>query len=114
MDSLFYRKIRSGFQIREVAKKLLKNKRATIKIVAGIVLAMYILLGNHGVVQRMRLSGEKAELLGKIERAEAENRNLRATAKALEGDRMAIEKVARERYGMIREGETVYKITTTK
>jgi cell division protein FtsB len=34
--------------------------------------------------------------------------------KALEGDKRAIEKIARERYGMHREGETVYKVTKKK
>ena len=31
-------------------------------------------------------------------------------SKALDGDKKEIEKVARERYGMVREGEKVYKV----
>jgi cell division protein FtsB len=31
--------------------------------------------------------------------------------RALEGDRKTIEKVAREKHGMIKEGEEVYKVS---
>ena len=46
----------------------------------------------------------------KVAEAEAEGKRLRAEIKALDGDRKAIEKVAREKHGMIHEGETVYKV----
>jgi cell division protein FtsB len=39
---------------------------------------------------------------------------LQAQSKALEGDRAAIEKVAREKYGMLKEGETVYRVHRKK
>jgi cell division protein FtsB len=45
-----------------------------------------------------------------IRSAEAENKRLQAESKALDGDKKVIEKVAREKYGMVREGETVYKV----
>ena len=53
---------------------------------------------------------EKAELEAKIQQAMEETKQLQADSKALDGDKKAIEKVAREKYGMIREGETVYKV----
>jgi len=34
--------------------------------------------------------------------------------KALEGDKKTIEKIARENYGMKREGETIYKVKKEK
>ena len=46
----------------------------------------------------------------KIREADAETKALQAQSKALDGDKKAIEKVARERYGMVRQGEKVYKV----
>jgi cell division protein FtsB len=46
----------------------------------------------------------------KVRLAEEETRRLQAESKALESDPRAIEKVAREQHGMIRAGETVYKV----
>jgi cell division protein FtsB len=43
-----------------------------------------------------------------------ETRRLQTELKALEGDARAIEKAAREKHGMVRDGETVYKTTPAR
>lgn len=110
MDGLFYRKDRKRFDLRGKAGKLFGNKRRVLMVAAGTILVLYVTVGDHGIVQRIRLQQQKAELTEKIRQAEEETRRLQAEAKALDGDPKAIEKVAREKYGMIREGETVYKV----
>ncbi len=70
----------------------------------------FALFGNRGVFQRVRLEERKAQMEAKIREAQEENRKLQAQSKALDGDKKAIEKVAREDYGMHRKGETVYKV----
>ncbi len=110
MDNLFYRKDRKGFTPGELLKKLLRNKRALLKFGIATALALFLLFGNHGVVQRFRLQSQKADMEQKLAVAAADSIRLRAESKALDGDAKAIEKVAREKYGMIREGETVYKV----
>ncbi len=62
------------------------------------------------MVKRVQLQREKANLEEQIRTAEAEQRALQAQSKALDGDKAAIEKVAREKYGMVKEGETVYRV----
>ena len=69
-----------------------------------------ILFGNRGILQRVRLQHQKAELEAKIRQAQEETKTLQSQSKALDGDKKAIEKVAREKYGMVREGEKVYKV----
>ncbi len=110
MDNLFYRKDKKSFDVRAALKKLLKNKRAVLGLVVGVPLTLFLLFGSHGIIQRFGLKSQKAELEAKIEQANAETKLLQAESKALDGDKKAIEKVAREKYGMIREGETVYKV----
>ena len=110
MDNLFYRKARKKLDVRATLRRLLKNKRAMLGIIIGIPLMLFLLLGNHGIVQRVRLQNQKAELEARIQQAEVETKQLQAESKALDSDKKAIEKVAREKYGMAREGETVYRV----
>jgi cell division protein FtsB len=49
-------------------------------------------------------------MIEKVKAAEEETKRLQSYLKALEGDKKTIEKVAREKYGMARPGETVYKV----
>jgi cell division protein FtsB len=111
MDDLFYRKERKKFPA--MLRKLVGNKRAMLGLAVGVPLALFLLFGNHGIVQRISLQHQKAELEEKIRLAESETKRLQAESKGLDGDKKAIEKVAREKHGMIREGETVYKVRKT-
>ena len=110
MDNLFYRKQKKRFDLKATAKKLLKNKKLMITCGLALVLGGYVIFGNRGILQRIRLQQQKAELEVKIKQAEEETKNLQSQSKALDGDRRAIEKVAREKHGMVRDGEKVYKV----
>jgi cell division protein FtsB len=114
MDSLFLRKIRKPIDVKGLIHRALKNRRTVLALAAGIPVFLFILFGSRGIVQRVRLSGEKAGLERSIAAEEAKQRRLRAEVKALDGDRAAIERVAREKYGMVREGETLYKVRREK
>jgi cell division protein FtsB len=109
MEDLYYRKPQR--------RGLFRRFRAR-RVIVGALIALpvlgYVLFGSHGVVQRFRLEREKEVLKAEIEAAQKENERLRAESKALDGDMKAIEKVAREKYGMAREGETVYRIKRSR
>jgi cell division protein FtsB len=111
MNSLFYRKEEKPFNVKEKALKLLKNKRFVVRFVIVTFMVSLVLFANHGVIPRIRLQHQKSELTAKIQEAESESKRLQSESKALDGDAKAIEKVAREKHGMIREGETVYKVS---
>jgi cell division protein FtsB len=110
MDGLYYRKIRPGPGLLSLLRKLARNRRLIVVLVLGGLLAVYLAFGNRGVLQRVRLQAQKSELEARIKAAEQESLRLRTQSRALDSDRKAIEKVAREKYGMVREGETVYKV----
>ena len=114
MDDLFYRKKPRFFDPRAALRRLLRNRRLLLVLVIGLPLILYLLFGSRGVVQRLRLQAQKSELQEKIHAQELEIQRLRAEIKALEADKRAIEKVARERYQMVREGETLYLVDTLK
>ncbi len=79
-------------------------------VIVGTLLVSYVLFNNRGVIARVRLEHQRQVMIDKVKAAEDETKRLQAYLKALDGDKETIEKVAREKYGMAREGETVYKV----
>ncbi len=117
MEDQYLRKKRRRHILREIARVLFKTKRRTLIVLLFSVILSYVTFNSHGIIQRIRLEMQKKTLEQKIQGAEAENKRLQEESKALEGDstsgiagKQMIEKVAREKYGMVREGETVYKV----
>ncbi len=110
MDDQYYRKSRPKFDFLGWLKKRLK-KRTTLIAALFIVPALsFVTFSNRGILKRLSLQSEKQEMQEKVQQALEEQKRLQAQSKALEKDPKAIEKVAREKYGMVREGETVYKV----
>ena len=114
MDSLFYRKQQKTIDLRGTLRRLGRNKRLVALMIVGVPLILYIVFGSRGVVQRVRLQTQKEELQEKIRKAEAETRRLKTESEALDGDKRLIEKNAREKFRMVREGETLYLVDTTR
>ncbi len=110
----FYRKIKKHVTPENIAETVKENKRATVIVIASFLLFLYVLFNNNGVVPRIMLEMEKTAMLEKIRAAEEEQKKLKDQSKALDGDPKAVEKVAREKYGMVRENEKVYKVVPKK
>ena len=110
MEGQFYRKIRTNSGLNLLGKRVFKARRRGLAIIAGTIIVAFVLFNNRGVVARVRLEVERRDMIEKVREAEAETKRLQAYLKALDGDKKTIEKVAREKYGMAREGETVYKV----
>lgn len=111
MENQFYRKAPSSRRLfRDVLRKAFRNKKRTFFLLISIVLFVYLTFDNKGIIARVRLESQKKELEQKIVQAEATTKELHAQIKALEGDKKTIEKIAREKYGMARDGETVYRV----
>ncbi len=106
----FYRRNRTPRSLRGFFGRIAGSKRLLLLAFAGLLLMGFALFGNRGVLQRVRLEQRKAQMEAKIGEAQDENRRLQAQSKALDGDKKAIEKVAREDFGMHRKGEAVYKV----
>jgi cell division protein FtsB len=110
MASDFYRSLHPGRVTRSLAKKAAKNKLAAFFVTLGCIIFLYLLFDNKGILTRMRLETQRADLHAKVVADTAETRRLREQIRMLEGDRQTIEKIAREKYVMARPGETVYRI----
>jgi cell division protein FtsB len=113
LDNLYYRKdAPHGFTRR--LKALLKNRRLVLALILGIPVLIYVVFGQRGILQRLSLEREKTELQGRIKSASVEEKKLEKESKQLDNDPQAIEKVAREKHNMVREGDRVYKMNPEK
>ncbi len=88
-----------------------RRKRGLL-ILALLFANAYLLLafffGDKGMINHIRIRQTYRTLRGEIASIREENGRLHARIDALRSDPRTIEKLARERLGMVREGETVY------
>lgn len=113
MDIRYYRKFRPRKIVVSSFQHLWKRPVLRWVVLIGVPFLLYATFSTKGILQRIRLEEEKKLWQEKVEQAQVEQQRLQQQAKALENDTSpggAIEKVARERYGMVRDGETVYKV----
>jgi cell division protein FtsB len=78
-------------------------------VVAGAVL-FGLFGGEFDTLDWLQLRQQEKEEQRAIERLTGEVDSLRLYAKRLETDRKLLERIARENFGMIREGEFLYRI----
>ncbi len=71
-------------------------------------LLFFFLFGRMGLIAHFRLEDEADRIDTEIALAHEEIRALSATAKALNHDPHTIERIARERLGMVKPGDTVF------
>jgi cell division protein FtsB len=114
MEGQFYRNLQPERFLKKIIKNAAKNKGRTIILIILFFLFLYLLFDNKGIITRMRLEAQHREWIEKVKSDSMETKRLQEQIKALEGDKKTIEKTAREKYGMAREGETVYQVKKDK
>ena len=80
---------------------------------ALIVLSVYFALfgGEYSVFEVRSVRSDNLDLEQRLTELQRANDSLRTWADSLETDSTTIERLAREKYGMIRSGEVLYRIT---
>jgi cell division protein FtsB len=114
MDDQFYRNIQPERLLKKIIKTAAKNKKRTVILIFLFILILYLFFDNKGIMTRLRLEAQRREWIQKLHDDSLETKRLQEQIKALEGDKKTIEKTAREKYGMVREGETVYQVKKDK
>ena len=103
VDNQFFARVK-----KEASRK--KGKLKVILFLAGLALLGYIYLaGDFGFVRIFSLWKEKKELKLEIKKLEVKIIDLEVERKRLRNDLHYIERIAREKYGMAKEGEKIYK-----
>jgi len=89
-------------------------KRVILPALIGLSVYFALFGGEYSVFEVRRVRAERAEYEERLVALEQTNDCLRAWAETLQSDSATIERLARERYGMIREGEILYRITESR
>lgn len=94
----------------QIQKRVMTRKR--IYVIGGMTLVVlaFVLFSPYGVATRLRLAGEIAELEKTTKRMQGVEDSLRNSVRRLHSDSTEIERLARERYGYVRQGEEVFII----
>ncbi len=110
MQGDFYRSVPKKRRLNTLLKEITKNRKRSLLLLVGTLAVLYLLFDNKGIIKRISLEVQRKEMVGKVEEAQKETLRLQTQKKALEGDKKTIEKLAREKYGMSRTGEKVYRV----
>ena len=84
-------------------------RRLALGAVAATAFYYALWGGEYSAFDLRRLRAERVEKAAELAETRAAVDSLRAYAARLERDDATLERVARERFGMIREGETLYR-----
>ncbi len=94
-------------------KKSGTSQKLARRIIGGLLIAVatYYTVwgGEYSELDLSRLRQMEDQETARLEATRAAVDSLRVVAEQMEGDSATIEKYARERFGMIREGETLYR-----
>ncbi len=88
--------------------KIFENKKTRFYIIASVVAigTMFLIFNNFGVIKYAKVKNEVEDLNLRITQLEEENRRLEAEIDSIRRNVPAkIEKIAREKYDMIRPNE---------
>jgi len=81
---------------------------------ATVVMMVDALVGEKGLVARMRAREEYQRQVASVEKLKLENARLREKSARLRDDPSAIEAIAREELGLIRDGELLFIVRDAK
>ncbi len=81
-----------------------------------LAFSIYIVIfgGEYSVFEVRRVREEQNQLMQQLSDLQAENDSLKGLVQRLDFDSDSIEKISRESFGFIRDGETLYRVTQPK
>jgi cell division protein FtsB len=87
-----------------------KRKKFFVMLILLLAVSAYAVFGKKGILQRVELEMEVKELQQKLKDEQDKTLMLQREIDELKTSDKKVEKVAREKYGMVKEGEEIYKI----
>ena len=111
----------SGLKRKPKSRRFQQQVAATQKqFIRGIIFLLCVTLliififGDHGLLQLYKLERERAKVQVQIAQLRKERERVMVEKNRLENDIQYLEKLARERYRMVKPGEKVYKVIPEK
>jgi cell division protein FtsB len=98
-----------GF-FKNIVRYIYHRKKFFLYLLILLAVASYAVFGKKGVLQRVELEMENRNLKEKLKLEQEKTTMLQREIEELKTSDSKIEKVAREKYGMVKDGEEIYKV----
>lgn len=98
-----------GF-FKNIFRYIYYRRRMILYLIVLLAIVSYAVFGKKGILQRVELEMENKELQLKLKEEQEKTIMLQKEIEELKSSDKKVEKVAREKYGMTKEGEEIYKI----
>ncbi len=100
-------------RVKNFFENIVKRRQMIYGVVILVVL-IFLLFSDHGIMKRISLQNKKREISEQISAEIAKKDSLQQEIKKMKFDTLEIERAARENYGLTKEGEKVFYIETNK
>ena len=97
---------------KNIVRYIFKRKRFFLYLLVLLVILSYAVFGKKGILQRVELEMENRQLKEKLRTEQDRSMMLQKEIEEIKTSDKKIEKVAREKYSMVKEGEEIYKVVT--
>lgn len=94
----------------KAARFLKYNKLFFILTIIAVAMIVFSIFAEKGLLTRFKFQSEKKKLEKQLEDEKKKQEELKKEVDELNNSTEKIEKIAREKYGMTKEGEQIYKI----
>tara|TARA_B100001559_G_scaffold134641_1_gene113172 strand:+ start:2266 stop:2598 length:333 start_codon:yes stop_codon:yes gene_type:complete len=95
------------------SKSILAPKKQLFKGIVFLIffsLTIVFIFGDHGVLKLYKIKNERKVIQKKIATLREEKEKLKNEKSRIENDLGYIEKIAREKYKMVKPGEKIFKV----
>jgi len=99
------------FSFGEFLEKIISLKikrKALIAGIAVIIAAAFFIFSPYGIIKSIKLASQRSDSYKELIDLKKTNDSLRKKIIEIRNDTLEIERIAREKYGMIKFGEKVY------
>ena len=83
-------------------------------MIVGFLFLAYLFFNDNGLPLYLEMVQKDNDLIQKTQQLEQSNQNLRDSISRIQSDPSELEQLARDRLGMVREGEVVYQFVEPK
>ena len=112
-----YSRLKRKPKLRRVQQQVAATQKQFIRgiiLLFCITLLILFIFGDHGLLQLYKLKRDRAKVQAQIAQLRKERERVMVEKNRLENDIQYLEKLARERYRMVKPGEKVYKVIPEK
>ncbi len=95
------------------SKSILAPRKQLFKGIVFLIffsLTIVFIFGDHGVLKLYKIKNEREMIQKKIAELREEKEKLKSERNRIENDLGYIEKIAREKYKMVKPGEKIFKV----